>query len=68
MLDIDFYCKKCRKSMRISYTITGDSESRVMNGVMIRCHTHKCTRVVMFKNLTENQITTRADAHGKCYI
>ena len=24
MQEIEFYCKKCRKSMKISYTLTGD--------------------------------------------
>ena len=46
MQAIDFYCKKCRKSMRISYALTGDRTAPAMNGIMIKCHTHKCTRVV----------------------
>ena len=32
---IDFYCKKCRKSMRISYALTGDRTAPAMNGIMI---------------------------------
>ena len=35
MQAIDFYCKKCRKSMRISYALTGDRTAPVMNGIMI---------------------------------
>ena len=65
---IDFYCKKCRKSMRISYALTGDDNTPAMNGIMIKCHTHKCTRVVTLKNFTEGQIKSRADAQGKCYL
>ncbi len=65
---IDFYCKKCRKSMRISYALTGDDNAPAMNGIMIKCHTHKCTRVVTLKNFTEGQIKSRADAQGKCYL
>ena len=65
---IDFYCKKCKKSMRISYVLTGDKEAPAMNGIMIKCHTHKCTRVVTLKNFTEGQILERTDALGKCYL
>ena len=38
MQAIDFYCKKCRKSMRISYALTGDRTAPAMNGIMIKCH------------------------------
>ncbi len=65
---IDFYCKKCRKSLRISYALTGDDNAPAVNGIMIKCHTHKCTRVVTLKNFTEGQIRSRADAQGKCYL
>ena len=65
---IDFYCKKCKKSMRISYALTGDREAPAMNGIMIKCHTHKCTRVVTLKNFTEGQILEKTDALGKCYL
>ena len=68
MQAIDFYCKKCRKSMRISYALIGDRTAPVMNGIMIKCHTHKCTRVVTLKNFTEGQIVERTDALGKCYL
>ena len=65
---IDFYCRKCRKSMRISYALTGDDNASAMNGIIIKCHTHKCTRVVTLKNFTEGQIKERTDALGKCYL
>lgn len=65
---IDFYCRKCGKSMRISYIPTGDKETPAMNGIMIKCHTHKCTKVVMLKNFTEGQIVKRTDAFGRCYL
>ena len=65
---IDFYCKKCKKSMRISYALTGDDNTPAMNGIIIKCHTHKCTRVVTLKNFTEGQIKERTDALGKCYL
>ena len=65
---IDFYFKKCRKSMRISYALTGDRMAPAINGIMIKCHTHKCTRVVTIRNFTEGQIVERTDALGKCYL
>ena len=65
---IDFYCKKCKKSMQISYALTGDDNAPAMNGITIKCHTHKCTRVVTLKNFTEGQIKERTDALGKCYL
>lgn len=33
---IDFYCKKCKKSMRISYALTGDDNAPAMNGIIIK--------------------------------
>ena len=68
MQAIECYCKKCRKSMRISYALTGDRTAPAMNGIMIKCHTHKCTRVVTLKNFTEGQIIESTDALGKCYL
>ncbi len=68
MQAIEFYCKKCRKSMRISYALTGDRMAPAMNGIMIKCHTHKCTRVVTLRNFTEGQIVESMDAHGNCYL
>ena len=47
--------------MRISYALTGDRTVPAMNGIMIKCHTHKCTRVVTLKNFTEGQIVERTD-------
>lgn len=65
---IDFYCKNCKKSMRMSYTLTGDSEAPVMPGMMVKCHTHKCIRVVTFKNFTEGRIVANTDKFGKYYV
>lgn len=50
------------------YALTGDRTAPAMNGIMIKCHTHKCTRVVTLKNFTEGQIVERTDALGKCYL
>ena len=68
MQKIEFYCKNCKKSMKMAYRLSGDLQAPVMTGMMIRCHTNKCTRVVMLKKFTEEQIIAKADAHGKCYL
>lgn len=65
---IYFYCKKCKKSLRISYDVCGMNNALAMNGIMIKCNTNKCARVVTLKNFTEEQIITRADSYGKFYL
>lgn len=68
MQEIEFYCRKCRKTMKMSYALTGDKTTPVLAGITIRCHTNKCTRVVMLKKYTEGQIIAQADAQGRCYL
>lgn len=65
---IDFYCKKCGKSLKISYIPKADENAPIMNGISIRCHTHKCTRVMTLKNFTIDQLLKRTDARGRCYL
>ncbi len=48
--------------------VLGSIKDPAMNGIMIKCHTHKCTRGVTLKNFTEGQIVERTDALGKCYL
>ena len=68
MQEIDFYCRKCRKSLKMTYCLCGDNDAPAMRGIILRCHTRKCTRVVTLKHFTEGQIKTRTDALGKCYL
>lgn len=68
MQEIEFYCRKCRKSMKMSYALTGDNNAPVLAGITIRCHTNKCTRVIMLKNFTEGKIKAQADSMGRCYL
>ena len=42
MQQIDFYCKKCKKSMKMSYMVSGDKDAPILTGITIRCHTNKC--------------------------
>lgn len=68
MKQIDFYCKKCGKSMKMAYSISGDNEAPVLPGMIIRCHTNKCTRVMILKKYTEGMVIAQADKEGKVFI
>jgi hypothetical protein len=68
MQKIVFYCRKCRKSMKMAYCLTGNINDSAMNGIVIRCHTHKCTRVVTLRNFTEKKISEGADSYGRYYL
>lgn len=38
MQQIDFYCKKCKKSMKMSYIPTGNIDAPVLSGMILKCH------------------------------
>ena len=54
--------------MRMSYALTGNDDAPVMNGITIRCHTHKCIRVAVLKKYTEGILKDRADAQNRVYL
>ena len=64
---IDFYCKVCKKSMKMSYMLCGDDEAPVMSGNILRCHTRKCTKVSVLRKYTEGMIKANAK-DGKFYV
>ncbi len=68
MQKIDFYCRKCKKSLKLTYVLSWDKDIPVLSGMIIRCHTNKCTRVMTLKNYTEDKIRAQANDVGKCYI
>jgi len=53
-----------------SMNAAANNNNNSINGgiAMMKCHTHKCTRVVTHKNFTEGQIVERTDARGKYYL
>lgn len=65
---IDFYCKNCKKSLKISYELSGKRDERIMPGITIRCHTHKCVRVMTLKKYTEGKLVDMKTKEGKVYI
>ena len=68
MQQIDFYCKNCKKTMKMSYGVTGNENAPILTGMIIRCHTNKCTRVAILRKYTEGMIIAQTTADGKCYI
>lgn len=62
---IDLYCRRCRKSLHITYKLSGNLESPVLPNITIKCAC--CTRVLIFKNANEEQIVAHMK-NGKCYI
>jgi len=51
---ITFYCKRDRKSMRVSYRLTGEANAPVLPNVDIACP--YCTRVMFLKKFTEKKL------------
>ncbi len=51
---IELYCRRCRKSMHITYAFSGDEEAPVLPNVTIKC-VH-CKRVMEFKKYREKDL------------
>lgn len=65
---VDFYCRVCKKSMKMAYVLSGDNDSPVLPGMIIRCHTNKCTRVAVLKKHNEGMIKALMDKEGRVFI
>lgn len=52
----------------MTYSISGNENAPILPGIMMRCHTNKCTRVMVLKKYTEGMIVAQADKEGKVYI
>lgn len=68
MQEIEFYCKKCKKSMRVFYSVSGNKEAPVMKNITMKCHTNRCYRVITLKNYTEGLLLENADAQGRVFL
>ena len=62
---IDFYCKKCKKSIKNSYMVTGNRNYPVLPRVMMKCH--HCGRVMTLKNFKEGELLDKVE-QDKYYI
>lgn len=65
MEEITCFCKKCRKSLRIDYMISGKDEMPVLINIQIACH--HCKRKMYLKNYTEKMLVEHS-AGGKFYM
>lgn len=65
---IEFYCRNCKKSLKMSYTLSGNVDMPVMAGITMRCHTHKCVRVMEMRHYTEGRLVSMADRFYKVYL
>ena len=50
--------------MKMAYLLTGNDDAPVLPGMIIRCHTNKCTRVATLKKYTEGMIITHSTMEG----
>lgn len=58
MQEIHFFCRKCGKSLKITYIQTGKDESVVLPSVIIKCH--HCKRSMYLKNYTEKMLIDKS--------
>lgn len=65
---IEFYCKHCKKSMKVRYIPSGNPDALVLSGIEMACHTRKCIRVITLKRVTEGDILAHTGKDGKVFI
>lgn len=62
---VDIYCKKCKKTFRMSYAVTGNDSAKVLENITMKCGI--CKRTVMFKKFTEEKLMELAQ-DGKAFV
>lgn len=65
MENLELFCKRCKKSMKIAYLIVEDDDALVLEHVRIKCH--HCKRILTFKKYTERMLKESAE-NGRVYI
>ncbi len=65
MQEITIFCKRCKKSLRISYVVTGNDEAPVLPSVIIKCP--HCKRALTLKKCTEKKFIANS-VDGKYYL
>lgn len=65
MHQIDLYCRKCKKSLRMSYIITGNEDAYVLENIVVKCH--RCKRALVLKKYTEAMLIKNS-VDGKVYL
>ena len=65
MQEITFFCRRCKKSLRIRYKISGENLAPVLPNVEVACR--HCTRVMYLKKYTESKLVENS-VDGKFYM
>ena len=65
MQEIQFYCKTCKKSLRTTYTVSGDGNTFILENITIKCSC--CKRIMRLKKYTEKMLI-ESSVDGKFYI
>lgn len=56
---VDFYCKKCKKSLKAGHLLTGCNDTPVLPNTFMKCH--HCKRVIILKKWTEGMLIERSE-------
>lgn len=65
MQEITCFCKRCKKSLRIGYLVSGNDDTPVLANIQIACH--HCKRVMYLKKYTEKLLKENS-VDGKFYL
>ena len=65
MQEVLLFCRRCKKSTRVSYVITGDDFAPVLPNIQVACR--HCTRVMYLKKYTEKMLVENS-VSGKFYM
>ena len=65
MQEITCFCKRCKKSLRIGYLVSGNDDTPVLANIQIACH--HCKRVMYLKKYTEKLLRENS-VGGKFYM
>ena len=66
MQEIKIHCKKCKKSMGLTYNAVGKPLAPVLPNVTLKCHT--CKKVSTLKKYTEQMLLERMDNEFRVFI
>lgn len=66
MQEIKIHCKKCKKSMGLTYNVVGNPLAPVLPNVTMKCHT--CKKVSTLKKFTEGTLLERIDKELRVFI
>ncbi|SDB45153.1 hypothetical protein SAMN02910298_02257 [Pseudobutyrivibrio sp. YE44] len=66
MQEVKFHCKKCKKSIGLTYNVSGNPSAPVLPNFTLKCRV--CRKVSTLRNYTESMILERIDSEFKFYL